>query len=71
LRATLRISRAIRVLKKYCGGRSPVSKMRDNDDATASLRDSEVLSVQHSVGPPIPEFFQRPDDGAKIPSSVG
>jgi len=43
--------------------------MSDNEDATASLRDSEVLSVEHSVGEPIPEFSQRPEEGAKIPSA--
>ena len=47
-----------------------VTKMRDNEDSTASLGNSEVLSVQHSVGPPIPEFSQRPEEGSKIPSSV-
>jgi hypothetical protein len=44
--------------------------MRDNEDSTPSLRDSEVLSVQDSEGPPIPEFAQRPEEGSKIPSSV-
>ena len=51
-------------LKQYasrCG--SGVSKTSDNDDSTASLGNSEELSVQHSVREPIPEFSQRPDDG--------
>jgi hypothetical protein len=47
-----------------------VAKMRDNEDSTASLGNSEVLSVQDSEGPPIPEFAQRPEEGSKIPSSV-
>jgi len=34
------------------------------------LGDSEVLSVQDSVGPPIPELAQRPEEGAKVPSSI-
>jgi hypothetical protein len=28
-----------------------------------------VLSVQHSVGEPIPEFDQRPEEGTKVPPS--
>ena len=57
-------------LKKYRCGTSPVSKMSDNEDATASLGHSEELSVQHSPGATIPEFRQRPDDGAKVPPAV-
>jgi hypothetical protein len=57
-------------LKKNLGGSTPVSKTRDNEDSTATLRDSEVLSVQHSVSEPIPEFDQRPEEGTKIFSSV-
>jgi len=57
-------------LKKYRCGTAPVSKMSDNEDATASLGHSEELSVQHSPGATIPEFRQRPEDGAKIPSAV-
>ena len=57
-------------LKKYRRGTPPVSKMSDNEDATAPLGHSEELSVQHSPGAPIPEFRQRPDDGTKVPSSV-
>jgi len=56
-------------LKKYRNGRSPVSKISHNEDATASLGDSEELSVQDSPGEPIPEFRQRPEEGAKVPSS--
>ena len=36
----------------------PVSKMSDNEDATPALWNSEVLSVQSSVGEPIPEFLK-------------
>ncbi len=60
------------------GGSGPVCKTSDNEDTSPALRDgsgpsphSHVLSVQHSVGPPIPEFAQRPEEGAKVPSSVG
>ena len=58
-------------LKKNRCGTPPVSKMADNEDATASLWDSEVLSVKDSVGPPIPEFSQRPEEGTKVPASPG
>jgi hypothetical protein len=58
-------------LKKYRGGRTPVSKISDNEDATAALGNSNVLSVKHSVPEPIPEFDQAPEDGTKIPSFVG
>jgi hypothetical protein len=44
--------------------------MSDKEDATAALGNSEVLSVQHSVGVPIPEVSQRPDDGTHILSVV-
>jgi hypothetical protein len=57
-----------RLLKKYRRGRSPVSKMSDNEDATPSLGNSEVLSVKNSVGPPIPEFDQPSEYGTKVPS---
>ena len=57
-------------LKKYRRGTPPVSKMSDNEDATASLGHSEELSVQHSPGATIPEFRQRPDDGTKVPPRV-
>lgn len=40
--------------------------MSDNEDSTASLGDSHVLSVQHAVGVPIPEFSQRPEDGTHV-----
>lgn len=59
-----------RALKEYRRGTSPVSKMSDNEDAAAALGDSEVLSVKHSVGPPVPEFAQRPEEGTKVSSSV-
>jgi hypothetical protein len=57
-------------LKKYRRGTSPVSKMSDNEDATPSLGYSEVLSVQDSVGEPIPEFPQPSEEGSKRPSAV-
>jgi hypothetical protein len=57
-------------LKKYRCGTSPVSKISDNEDATAALWNSGVLSVQNSVGEPIPELSQPAEEGAKRPSSV-
>ena len=57
-------------LKKNRGGSVPTSKTCDNEDSTTALGYSEVLSVQDPVGPPIPELFQRPEEGTKIPSSV-
>jgi hypothetical protein len=58
------------LLKKYRCGTSPVSKISDNEHAAASLWNSEELSVQNSVGEPIPEFAHCPENGAKRPSSV-
>jgi hypothetical protein len=67
---------------EYFSGSGPVSstslnEATNDEDPAPALRDgsgpsphSQVLSVQHSVGPPIPEFAQRPEEGAKIPSSV-
>lgn len=64
-------------LKKYRRGTAPVSKTSDNEHTPPSLGDgarvavhSDVLSVQHSVEPTIPEFPKRPEEGAKVPSSV-
>jgi hypothetical protein len=64
-------------LKKYRCGTGPASRISDNEHTPASLRDSpskpvhsHVLSVKHSVGEPIPEFAQAPEEGAKVPSSV-
>jgi hypothetical protein len=57
-------------LKKYRCGTSPVSKMSDNEHATAALWNSKVLSVKGSIGPPIPEFAQAPEEGTKVPSFV-
>jgi hypothetical protein len=50
--------------------------MSDNEHTPASLRTSpskavhsDVLSVKHSVGEPIPEFDQASEYGTKVPSS--
>jgi len=45
--------------------------MSDNEHTLASLGQAEVLSVENSVGEPIPELAQRPEDGTKVPSAVG
>jgi hypothetical protein len=44
--------------------------MSDNEHTAASLGHAEELSVKHSVGEPIPELDQTPEDGTKIPSSI-
>ena len=67
--ARRRIPRQAVALKKYRRGTSPVSKMSDNEDATAPLWYSKELSVKHSVGEPIPEFDQPSEDGSKVPSA--
>ena len=56
-------------LKKYRRGRSPISKISDKYASAASLRDSEVFSVNRSIGDIIPEFNQRPDKGGEIGAS--
>jgi hypothetical protein len=58
------------LLKKYRCGTFPVSKMSDNEDATAPLWNSEVLSVKNSVCEPIPEFPQHPEKGSKRSSTI-
>jgi hypothetical protein len=57
-------------LKKNLGGSTPVSKTRDNEDSTATLGDSEVLSVQDPHGEPVAELHQRPEEGTKVPSTI-
>jgi len=66
--ARRRIPAQARALKKYRGWTSPVTKTRDNEHALPALGQSEILSVQNSVGEPIPEFDQAPEDGTKVPS---
>jgi hypothetical protein len=68
--ARRRIPRQAVPLKKYRCGNSPVSKISDNEDATPSLGYSEKLSVQNSVGDPIPAFDQHPEEDSKRPSVV-
>ena len=57
-------------LKEYFAGTPDVSTTSDNEHAAASLWNSEVLSVKHAPGDAIPEFPQRPDDGAHVPPPV-
>gem|GEM_PF-5846851 len=66
LAARRRIPRQAVALKKYRCGSSPVSKTSDNEHTTASLGYSKELSVKNSVGEPIPEFAQHPEEGSKI-----
>jgi hypothetical protein len=56
-------------LKKNRCGTSPVSKMSDNEHTFPSLGQVEVLSVQASVGPPIPDEAQAPEEGREISPS--
>lgn len=53
-------------VKKNRLGRGSRSKMRDNEDALAPLRNSEVLSVKHSPGDTVPEFRKSTGEGVKI-----
>ena len=53
-----------------------LSKTSDNEHTAPALRDgflvpvhSAPLSVQHPVGPPVPQLPQRPEEGTKVPSS--
>lgn len=63
--------------KKYRCGTLPASKMSDKEHTSPALRHgswvslcSDILSVQHSPADAIPEFNQRLDEGAKIPSTT-
>ena len=69
LSARRRIPAQAFALKKYRCGTSPVSSVSNNEHTSAALGDSKPLSVQYPVRDPIPEFAQRPEEGAKIPSS--
>ncbi|CAK0778792.1 hypothetical protein WCLP8_800002 [uncultured Gammaproteobacteria bacterium] len=44
--------------------------MSDNEQAAAPLRDSEVLSVNDTPRPSIPDPFHLPEEGGEIPSAV-
>ena len=57
-------------LKEYRGGTSPISKISDNEHALPALGQSEILSVKHSVGEPIPEFRHFSKEDGKIFSFV-
>jgi hypothetical protein len=70
LSARRRIPRQAVPLKKYRCGTSPVSKMSDNEHATAALGYSKVLSVKNPVCGPIPELPQHCEEGSKRPSLV-
>jgi len=69
-------SHAFRLKKNFCGTLPVASSASDNEHTLPSLRDgtrvavhSHPLSVQHSVGEPVPELDQRPEEGTKVPSS--
>lgn len=61
---------AFATAEKYRCGRSPVSKIPDNEHSTASLGDSEILSVQDSVGKMIPAVSQRLGKGTEVDPGV-
>lgn len=65
-----KIPRQAFALKKNRCGTSPVSKASDNKHTAAALGHSEILSVKHSVGEPIPAFDHAPENGTKVPSAV-
>src|SRR6187401_755161 len=44
--------------------------MSDNEDTCASLGQTEILSVENSVGEPKPAVPQSPEHGSKCPSAV-
>jgi hypothetical protein len=44
--------------------------MADNEHTLASLGQSEILSVEYAVGPPIPALSQPEKEGGKVPSGV-
>ena len=46
------------------------SRTCDNEHATASLGDTEVLTIQNPVGPPVAEVGQRPENDSEIPSRI-
>jgi len=48
---------------------SRTTEMSNNENSSTSLGNSEVLSVQHSVGETIPAFRQFPEEGTKVPSA--
>jgi hypothetical protein len=54
---------------KYFGA-GDSSRMSDNEQASPSLRHSEVLRVKSSPGDAIPELNKRADDGKEVSASV-
>jgi len=67
--ARSRIPEAAFAVKQYFGC-AVVTKTCDNEDSTASLGDSEPLSVKNPPASPIPHVCQRPDEGGEVPSGV-
>ena len=47
-----------------------LSKTRNQDEAAAFLGDSEILSIKHAPGEPIPALGKRPEDRLKVSTSV-
>lgn len=53
-------------LKKNRGGRAPVSRMEDSEDAAAPLRNSGILSVSNPVASKIPALLNEGEEGGEI-----
>ena len=62
-------SQAVRLKKNLCGI-SPVSRMSDSEDSTASLGDSKVLSVKNSPRDMIPAFLPFPENKFEVLSAI-
>jgi hypothetical protein len=69
--ARRRIPRQAVALKKNRCGTAPVSKISDNEDATAALGHAEVLSVKDSPGDSVMGTGSRGDDPGVLPSVGG
>jgi hypothetical protein len=70
LPARRRIPAAAFGLSEYLDRSPLVSKTSDKEDATASLGNSEVLSVQHSTRSPVAEGAQVVNDRGEVISVV-
>ena len=71
LAARRRIPEQAFALKKNRRGTSPVSKISDNEEATAALWYSGILGIENPPGALIPAFPHEPEEGSKVPSFVG
>jgi hypothetical protein len=59
--------------KNRCGALGCKTSLRvegEDEHPPSSLRHSEVLSVENSVSPHVPEFFHATDERPKIPTAI-